>query len=72
MTWMQLAGWAGLSVVIVWWIYRSRGQHRGGYLLALDHVEQMTRGKLTGRPLPEVLKTLRGEVSERPDRSNER
>ena len=63
MTWTQIAYAAVSLIVILWWMWRSRGQHRGGYLLALDHVEQMTKGRLTGRPLPEVLKTLRGEDS---------
>ncbi len=49
-----VTGW-GLSGV---W----RGTTQRGYLLALDHVEEMTSRRMTGKPLPEALMTLRKEA----------
>ncbi|MDQ2780955.1 MAG: hypothetical protein M3Y26_00235 [Actinomycetota bacterium] len=49
----------GAVLVAIW---RSERRFRQGYLMALDHVEQMTHGRITGRPLSEVLATLRDET----------
>ena len=40
-----------------------RGTTNRGYLLALDHVEQMTSRRLTGKPLADALKALREEAA---------
>ena len=62
-TWPQIAWMTLTSIVVLWWIWRSRGQHRGGYLLALDHVEEMTRpGQLTTHTLDDALRKLREEA----------
>ena len=61
-TWTQIAWMATTSLVVLWWIWRSRGQHRGGYLLALDHVEMMVRSKESPRTLDETIQKLRDET----------
>ena len=63
MTWTQIAWMVTTSLGVLWWMWRSRGQHRGGYLLALDHVEPMTKGRLDGPSLPDVLTKLRGSAA---------
>ncbi len=54
-----------LSAVVTGWGLSGtwRGTTKRGYLLALDHVEEMTSRRLTGRPLPEAIKRLRDEMA---------
>lgn len=62
--------WAvGASALFWWFVRHSEREFRRGYLLAVDHVEQMTRSTLVQYALPDALRKLRDEMGV-PNESN--
>jgi hypothetical protein len=54
----------GVALAVILWFWRRADQEfRRGYLLALDHVEGMTRRGLVRHELPEALGLLRTEMA---------